>query len=187
MILHKIYDTAEKVKEDLQKFLTDTEKRKFLESVKEDKVNVIRSSPLLWEQTYESDNGNKYPYVFVILATDEVIKFCDNELEFLKKKIEIEDQAPFVKKEKITWKGSPSLFAFIFYELVKKGYIEPDLHNGEYNFTKLSKLLFEYFEIHSEPGKLTTSEYIKKQLSEDNALSSVKKAKFTIPDLRDLN
>lgn len=89
-------------------------------------------------------------------------------------------EAPTLKK--IEWKGSPASFGYLFLELVKNGFIEPPLRNGEPNFTGLAKLCFQYFNV-----KNTDLEYLTKQLNPNsNLLSDTKRAKFTIPNISDL-
>jgi len=101
---------------------------------------------------------------------------------------------PLQAGEKIKWKGTPSQFGYLFSELVKHGFIEPPLYNGETNYTGLAKLCYEYFDIESEPGKKTTPGNLTKELKPDNdktgerknTLSDTKRAKFNIPYLSDL-
>jgi hypothetical protein len=98
------------------------------------------------------------------------------------KKKEIQQSKISVKQdEKIKWNGTPSQFAYLFLELVKHGFIEPPLYNGEQNFTGLSRLCYQYFDIQTTPGNL-----IKEMNPEKNTLSDTKRAKFTIPDISDL-
>ncbi len=95
---------------------------------------------------------------------------------------------PIQAGEKIKWKGTPSQFGYLFLELVKHGFIDPPLYNGETNHTGLARLCYEYFDIDTTPGNLT------KELKPDNkitgerknTLSDTKRAKFTIPYLSDL-
>ena len=88
---------------------------------------------------------------------------------------------PVHANEKIKWKGTPSQFGYLFLALVKQGFIEPPMRNGEYNYTGLSRLCNDYFDIETTPQNLT------KELNPDkNTLSETKRAKFTIPDLFDL-
>jgi hypothetical protein len=66
-------------------------------------------------------------------------------------------------------------------ELIKKGYIEPALHNGESNFSGFARLCGEYFEIETTPSNL------QRVLQEGkNRLSQIKREKFRIPELNDL-
>jgi len=99
------------------------------------------------------------------------------------------DQVTGKPFEKIKWKGKPSQFAFLFLELVKHGFIEPPFHRGESNnYTGLSRLCYQYFDIDTTPENLT------KELKPDNektgtrknTLSDTNRAKFTIPNLSDL-
>jgi len=89
--------------------------------------------------------------------------------------------------EKIKWKGTPSQFGYLFLELVKQGFIEPPMRNGEYNYKGLARICYDYFDIESKPEKKTTPENLAKELNpESNRLSDTKRAKFTIPDKADL-
>jgi len=109
MILHKIYETVEGVKVDLQQLSTDQQRRKFIESIKEDRENyyknmsssseIIPKNPLVEEMTENpfylpSPYAGKYTWFQFFLATDEVIKFCDEELEFLDQKDQLSNDQP---------------------------------------------------------------------------------------------
>ncbi|MCX6234985.1 MAG: hypothetical protein NT175_09745 [Bacteroidetes bacterium] len=86
------------------------------------------------------------------------------------------------KYEKIIWKGTPSVFGYLFHELIAKGFIEPPLHNGEINYTKCARLCLKYFDIKTTEGTL-----INMINPEKCNLSETKKAKFTIPEINDLS
>jgi hypothetical protein len=110
-----------------------------------------------------------------LIVKRHVNEWIEDKREALK---EEKPKQPF---EKIKWNGSPAVFGYLFLELVKKGFITPPLFNGEPNFTALSRLCFEYFEIDTTPENLT------KALNEkSNPLSNTKRAKFTIPERSDL-
>ncbi len=82
---------------------------------------------------------------------------------------------------KIKWLGSPSIFGFLMTELVKRGYIEPPLRNGESNYAGFAKLCYQYFDID------TTQENLIKEMNPGKCtLSDTKREKFTIPELSDL-
>lgn len=84
-------------------------------------------------------------------------------------------------REKIKWMGSPSSFGYLIIKLVEGGLIEmPATHrNGSYS--KLSKLLCQYFDLNSTKGN------IEKEVNPDkNSLTDAKRALFEIPDLKDL-
>jgi len=105
MILHKIYKTVEEVKVDLQQLSTDQQRRKFVESIKEDKENyfkkyssseIIAKDPhfeMIPESSFVSIWGN-LTWLEYSLATDEIIKFCDEELEFLDQKAQLANDQP---------------------------------------------------------------------------------------------
>lgn len=101
---------------------------------------------------------------------------------------EINNQAPGQSFDKIKWKGTPSQFGYLFLQLVEKGYIEPPLYNGDPNFTGLSRLCFQFFDIETTPGNLTKemTPGTPKKGNDKNTLSQTKRAKFTIPNLSDL-
>jgi len=87
-------------------------------------------------------------------------------------------EVPILKK--IEWKGSPALFGYLFTELVKNGFIEPPLYNGEPSYSGLAKLCFQYFNVNE-----TTLDNLKKEMNPNkNTLSETKRAKF--PNLSDL-
>ena len=93
----------------------------------------------------------------------------------------MEEPAGVDIRDKIKWLGTPSQFGYIFLELVKQGFIELTLHNGDSNFTELARRCYKYFDID------TTPENLKKEMNPNkNTLSDTKRAKFTIPNLSDL-
>ncbi|MCX6246339.1 MAG: hypothetical protein NTW10_01285 [Bacteroidetes bacterium] len=102
-------------------------------------------------------------------------------IEEKKKELRAESKGRGDQIEKIIWNCNPSVFGYLFLELIKKGYIKPPVYNGDTNFTKFSRLCMEHFEIK------TTPENLKKALHENsNQLSDTKRAKFFIPELSDL-
>ncbi len=113
---------------------------------------------------------------------DVALKFVELELEYLIKLDKLEQFTDRQDLEKIQWKGSPALFGYVFLELVDKGYIEPPLYAGDWNYQGLAKLCFQYFNV-----KNTTIENLIKEMNpKKNYISETKKAKFTIPPLSDL-
>jgi len=129
--------------------------------------------------TYKNPEGDKF------VTDEETIPLLRQNLirEWIeKKKNEIQvSEIPVKQGEKITWNGTPSQFGYLFLELVKNGFIEPPLYNGETNYTGFARLCFQYFDIDTTPGNLEN------QLNPNkNQLSDTKRAKFTIPDLSDL-
>lgn len=95
MILHKIYQQVYEVQFDLQQLSTDQQKKKFLESVKEDKINKYKSDPRAFELIPKLPNFPSelsYTYLEAFLAEDDVIKFCDEQLEFLDQKAQLEQE-----------------------------------------------------------------------------------------------
>ena len=147
---------------------------------------------LKFELQYQKGSKQKVQLLESMLHNLEILEPSDREslilteiihkeIEFLRR-IEEEEEEEIVRKiEKIKWKASPSIFGFLMNELVKHGYIEPPLRGGEYNFTGLAKLCCSYFEINSPLENV-----IKELNPNKNALSDVKRAKFTIPELSDL-
>jgi hypothetical protein len=90
--------------------------------------------------------------------------------------------------ERIKWNASPSLFGFIFGELVSKGYITPPTTNSRPSYERLGKLLYRYFDID------TTEANIIKELKPENpetgyrpnTLSDQKRENFLIPYLHEV-
>lgn len=73
--------------------------------------------------------------------------------------------------KKLTWKGTPSQFGFIFQELCQKGYIElPKISKK-----RQAKLLFEMFDFNSTIGT------IENEIGMSNSLTVDKQKKFKIP------
>lgn len=84
-------------------------------------------------------------------------------------------------RNKITWKGTPSQFGYLFLELTKQGFIELPSHAGNGSYSGLAKRCFESFDIK------TTVENLKKEMNPDkNSLSQGKRVKFTIPNISEL-
>lgn len=83
--------------------------------------------------------------------------------------------------EKIKFNGSPSVFAYLMKELAEKGFINYPLKNGEINFTGFCKMLTAHFDLDSSESNL-----IQEFKPSSGSLSETKKAKFTIPELKDL-
>jgi len=83
--------------------------------------------------------------------------------------------------EKIKWLGTPAQFGYIMTELIGKGFVEPPLYNGEPNFSGLTRLCFQAFNIDTTPGNLKNEMNPKR-----NTLSDTKRQKFTIPNISDL-
>ncbi len=96
-----------------------------------------------------------------------------------KKRSELMAEEPQQPLKKITWNGSPSLFGYIFSELVKNNFIETPVRNGEPNFTGFAKKCWEHFEIDT-----TMENLIKEMNPKKNSLSDTKRVKF--PKLSDL-
>lgn len=113
---------------------------------------------------------------------DVALRFVELELEYLTKLDELEHLSDKRNIEKIRWKGSPALFGYIFLELIEKGYIEPPLYAGDWNYQGLAKLCFQCFNVNNT----TIENLIKEMNPKKHYLSETKKAKFTIPQLSDL-
>jgi len=111
-----------------------------------------------------------------IRATNE--KFIN---EWIEEKHYPEVKGPGTQTEKIKWNGSPEILGFLFLELVRKGYIDPPLFHGKPNFTGLSRLCGQYFEVNTTPGNL---ERVFNE--ENNTLTSWKREQFTIPLLSEI-
>ena len=84
--------------------------------------------------------------------------------------------------QKLKWNCSPSILGWLITELANKGYIEYPIHNGDPNPTGLAKMCFSIFELDT-----TKENLIKEFNSNKNTLSDTKRAKFTIPVLKDLS
>ena len=136
----------------------------------------------------EKNPGKEQAFLYYFL---DIIEVHDNFLlnsrkkliwEWIeKKKNEIQvSEIPVKQGEKIKWNGTPSQFGYLFLELVKNGFIEPPLYNGDPNYTGFARLCFQYFEINTTPGNLE-----KEMNPNKNTLSDTKRLKF--PNLSDLD
>lgn len=105
-----------------------------------------------------------------------ILEWVNEKMAYLK-----ENAKPAPINEKIKWSGTPSQFGYLMNCLVKKGFIDPPLYNGETNFSGLARLCYDYFDIETTIGNLT-----KEVNPEKNTLSETKRAKFNIPGLSDL-
>jgi hypothetical protein len=141
---------------------------------------------------YDNYPGNKIDFIDCISSRSDWGKENDHPgtrirmgkvlqwIETKRKELMAEVTEPGNPVKKIKWKGSPSVFGYLFLELVKKGFIDPPPYNGEPNFAELSRLCFQYFDIN------TTPENLKKALNEkSNQLSDTNRAKFRIPESSD--
>ena len=104
--------------------------------------------------------------------------------EWIAEKRKVLKDAPNVTqdtKEKIKWNGSPEILGFLFLELVRKGYIDPPLFHGKPNFTGLSRLVWQSFELDSTPGNLDRA------LNEsNNQLTDYKRDRLKLPPLSEI-
>ncbi len=109
------------------------------------------------------------------------IKLITNWVEDKREKLTAGVTEPGNPVEKIKWNGSSEILGFLFLELVRKGYIDPPLFHGKPNFTGLSRLCGQYFEVGTTPGNL---ERVFNE--ENNALTTWKRERFTIPPLSEI-
>lgn len=87
------------------------------------------------------------------------------------------------KVEKLVWTGKPSQFGHVFLELASKGYIDLPSTNGQGSYGKFARICWDLFDF--DPA--TTPGNIEKQLNpEKNDLSLSNKAKFSIPEIKDI-
>lgn len=117
----------------------------------------------------------------------ETLTYFHKWLKEKKQELGKETNSPIIQKvnekqmEKMKWKCSPALVGFIITELANKGFIDFPLHNGEINPTGLAKICFELFNCD------TTKENLIKEFNQNkNTLSETKRAKFLIPELKDI-
>jgi hypothetical protein len=88
------------------------------------------------------------------------------------------------KIQKLKWLGKPEQFAYIFLELVEKGYIDMPSTKGDGSYALLAKQCFELFEF----KKGSSVENLKRAMNPNkNALSETNRAKITIPELKDIS
>lgn len=80
---------------------------------------------------------------------------------------------------KIKWNGSPSVFGYLFLELVKNGFIEAPVRGGDPNYAGFAKQCFQHFELNT-----TLENLIKEMNPGKNTLSDTKRYKF--PNISDL-
>jgi hypothetical protein len=60
----------------------------------------------------------------------------------------IEEYKNNAKAKPLKWAAGPSQLAVIIQELISQGYMEADTRNGEVNYRKLARELYEVFDIH---------------------------------------
>ena len=98
----------------------------------------------------------------------------------------IQESEPTEPGVKLKWKCSPAIAGYIISELIRTGYVEPPITNGELSYAKLAGICNQIFDIRSD-GKLTTLDYLKKVVNpESNQLPDYKRAKLNLPDLDQL-
>lgn len=164
-----------------------------------DGIKGLEAVPIPKVISYDSDGDGVNDSEYIAEgARREITKLTEKRRALIKewitnKKKELTISPSFVQanskpSDKIKWVGSPSQFGYILLELVKHGFIEPPLYNGEPNFTGLAKLCYNCFSIDTSQENL-----IKEMNQVKNTLSDTKRAKikisdadFTIPDLSDL-
>ncbi len=152
-------------------------------------------------QRYYEKHGDGYPFLaFLKEVLDDLTELSEKRkltiIEWIERKkdqknfgtlLELQPNAPVSKK--IEWKGSPSLFGWLFTELIDKGYIEFEKHGTERSYQGTAKLFFNHFNVYNKKGELTTIQNLEKEFNPDPAkqtLSPYKREKFTIPNLSDL-
>jgi len=158
-----------------------TECRNFLQyhfdNYEADKADFIWfiENTFIQENYYSNVYGvDKYDIGSLLKAP--IMKVINTWIE--EKRIELNIGMTEQEVNKIKWKGPPSVFGYLFLELVHNGFIEaPPLHNGEINYSGLARLFFEHFDIETTLGNLS-----KEMNPGKNSLSNTKRAKFTIPD-----
>jgi len=85
--------------------------------------------------------------------------------------------------QKLKWKGTPSQFGHIFYELAKKGFIDTPMWRGQINKSELARICWGLFEIKSK-----SIENLAKELSaDDNSLTHANKELIKIPHISELS
>jgi len=163
------------LKERLSTMKTVKEKLEFLLSMKFNRLQHWKNYEISSQIVYPKDKPEN-------VELDYMIKWIELEIEKLKEMEKLTSGAEVPTSKKIEWKGSPALFGYLFTELIKKGYIEPELHNGEMSYQGTAKLFFNHFNVNN-----TTFENLKNEMNPGKCkLSDTKRAKFTIPNLSDL-
>lgn len=166
-----------RIKESLGIITSFKEKYEYLEGLR---GAIIRAKNF----EYEGPQNDGIDHEFEV---DIALKSIEFEMDYLKKLLKFDEVGEVQKMGKIKWKGSTALFGYLFLELIKYGYIEPPLRNGETNYSAFARLCYQYFEVSNKRGELTTLENLEKELNPNKcSLSDTKRAKFTIPDLSDL-
>ena len=154
-----------------------------------DQLSTCKERILYLEKLKKENEQSDAMYGIEFLAIDSK-KYIESELKFQYSTLKFEDENSERKFEKIQWKGSPSLFGYLFTELIDKGFIEPKLHNGEMSYSGTAKLFLDHFDIYNKKGNLTTLENLKKEMNPaiyKNTYSETKRAKFKIPKMSDLS
>ncbi len=99
----------------------------------------------------------------------------------LKEEAVEKNNSPLVK---IKWLGSPEQFGHIFGKLIKGGYIDLPLSDGDKSVSKIAEHFLQVFDIRSTKknrGKQTTKGNLEKALSNRNSLSL--KSRIEIPSI----
>jgi hypothetical protein len=178
------------------------EKQKFFDSFNKDEVDIINYLKTLpdnkerLEYLYKWKTNRLHVYSFKDKIKhfypegderwdekqlDVALEYVELEIEHLEKLEKLGTRSEVPKLKKIKWNGTPSQFGYLFTELIKQGFIEPPLYNGEMNISGFSRLCWECFDINTTPQNLE-----KECNPNKNDLSETKRAKFTIPNLSDL-
>ncbi|CCH55888.1 hypothetical protein BN8_05185 [Fibrisoma limi BUZ 3] len=90
-----------------------------------------------------------------------------------------------VDKNKLIWNCKPAIAGFIISELIRAGYIEPPITNGELSLTKLANICNSSFRFTKyNPSPNSWRNVVD---TERNTLSEANRTKLTLPDLDQLS
>lgn len=171
--LNESLDELEVIRNRLTELETVKEKIDYLERCKTDRL--FKHSVQDKISTSLKDNN-----LINLQEFDLALKFIELELGYIEKS-GTGTGAEVLKMKKIKWTGTPSQFGYLFTELIRQGFIEPPLYNGEMNIKGFARLCWECFDINTTPQNLE-----KECNPNKNDLSETKRAKFTIPNISDL-
>ncbi|QHV97283.1 hypothetical protein [Spirosoma endbachense] len=144
--------------------------------VKNSIIELLRQS--VWYKKYpDLINVNEYPY-----GIPDYNRKKYPLLDTSSSKLTNEEEAN--RLNKLTWSCKPAVAGYIISELIRAGYIEPPIKNGELSLNKLANICSQLFDVSGySPSRDSWRNVVD---PERNALPDSKRAKLNLPDLDQL-
>ncbi|MCK8493146.1 hypothetical protein M0L20_14850 [Spirosoma sp. RP8] len=90
-------------------------------------------------------------------------------------------------KAKLVWNCKPAVAGYIISELIRAGYIDPPIANGDLNYAELGRICSQLFEFKKhKPSAEGWRKLLNADVAGSNALPDYKRAKLKLPDIDQL-